>query len=284
MVYLIACFFLTYFAIRVENIPLAIDFKKIALKFKVSKHRAERLTHQFQLIASKLGCDFILEIASELPLKESYSRVLPTLYQLSDVDRTVLPCYLASEIIFTHCINKKIPLLILFNRTQLEKKEILYFLMEGENHIPFTEDKPCLVVFGDNLSCNASTPEYINDLNDLNLIELILANTATHPQYAGNRLSEWRDNPFLSFFDKANQDALLFSNRLEDLKALADKVGCSKQFPYEFFLRHIYASTLSTEFNRLQLMEETVILSGLERLSSTLSLRKNLWEEKTTVF
>lgn len=284
IVYLIACFFLTYFSIRVENIPLAIDFKKIALKFNVSKHRAERLTHRYQLIVSKLGCDFILNLASELPFKEKYSRLLPTLYQLSDVDRTVLPCYLVSEIIFAHCLNEKIPVLILFNRIQVEQKEIVYFLLDGEQYITFTEDKPCLVILGDNLSTKKSSKDYLNYLNDLNPIELILANTATHPQYAGNRLSALSDNPFLSLFDKKDEDALFFSNRLEMLKELADKVGCSKQFPLEFFLRHIYASYLSVEFNRLQLMVETVIHSGLDLLNHKSMLRKNMWEAKAIAF
>ncbi len=267
IVYLISCFFLTYFSVRVENIPLAIDFKRIALKFNVSKHRAERLTHRFQLIASKLGCDFILNIASELPLKKRYSNVLPTLYLLSDVDRTVLPCCLVSEIILAHCINKKIPVLILFNRVQLETKELIYFLLEGEDYITFTEDKPCLVILGDNLSTKKTSEDYINYLNDINPIELILANTATHPQYAGNRLSSLSNNPFLSLFDKSNDDATFFSNRLITLKELASKFGCSKQFPLAFFLRHIYSSKLSVEFNKLQLMVETEIHSGLTLLN-----------------
>lgn len=131
IIYLISCYFLTHFSIKDSYIPVAINYQELSSKFTVSRHRAERLIHRYQLLVAKFGCDFIMKIASELPFSEWYLHLLPSLCQLSDVDRYVLPCHIVSEIILEHCIKKNIPILFLFNRVNLTQRETVYpYLLE----------------------------------------------------------------------------------------------------------------------------------------------------------
>lgn len=264
IIYLISCYFLTHYAILDDNIPVAINFKEISYALTVSKHRAERLTHRYQLIVAKLGCDFIIKIASELPLSALYSKLLPKLHQLSDVDRYVLPCYIVSEIILQHCAKNSVNILFLFNRVNLEQNEMIYFLLNESRYVNLAQldSNYCLVISGTNYTTQPTSKDY---LQNLNLTELVLANTATHPQYSGSKLSAHRDNPFASLLNSNDIDATFFSNRITNLKEVADKFGCCKENPSEFLLNHIYASTTSFEINKL-ISHKKLIISGYNYL------------------
>lgn len=281
-IYLISCYFLTHFAICNDGIPVAINFNKISSEFNVSKHRAERLSHRFQLIVAKLGCDFIIKIASELTLAESYLRLLPKLLQLSDVDRYVLPCYLVSEIILEHAIKNNIPILLLFHRVSKTPHEVVYFLLNSHSYhdLPDLENDYCFVISGVNQTDQPTTRNYLTYLDNLNLIELVLSNTATHPQYSGSKLNYLQDNPFQSIFGLKDTEANFFSNRLENLKELAYKIGCCKENPSEFFLKHIYASKPCIEIDMLK-SKRALIISGKSLLAG--SSKENAWNEEAVL-
>ena len=282
LVYLISCYFLTQFAIRDNDIPLGINFNKISSEFNVSKHRAERLIHRYQLIVAKLSCDFISKIASELPLADSYSRLLPKLLQLSDVDRYVFPCYIVSEIILEHANKSNIPILLLFHRVKIAPHEVIYFLLNGPNYTDLTDFKNdyCIVILGVNQTTQSTSRDYLTYLDNLNLMELVTANTATHPQYSGSKLSHLQNNPFQSIFDVNDAEANFFSNRLQNLKELAYEIGCCKENPSEFFLQHIYASKLYLEINKLKSKKE-LIISGISILAG--NSKEKAWIEESTL-
>jgi hypothetical protein len=160
IVFVISCFFLTYFNIRSENIPVAIDLSFISKELNISKYRAKRLTHKYQQTVCKLGCDFIMKISGELNKNPNYFEILSKLHQVSDEGRIVLPCYIASEIIFHHCIKEKIPIFLCVNRKNSDSKEakdIVYFLLvsKGEKKhfslVPCAEylTSYCMVISGD---------------------------------------------------------------------------------------------------------------------------------------
>lgn len=263
-VFIITCFFLTRFNIRKENIPIAIDLKLISNELNISKYRAKRLMHKYQQIVSKLGCDFVIMIAKELSFK-NYSHVLPKLYQVSDEDRAVLPCYLVSEIIFYHCIQEKFPVFFIIKRltNRGESGEIINLLLIGKNKMEFSLEScksylshHCIVVSGemhyDAINSGESVEKYVNRVLEENPLKLILANMAMHPQYAGKKLEALRDNPFSlihSDANSANEDN--FKKDFMDMKQFAIKVGCSMQNPRTFLLRHIYTSKVSDEIQRL---------------------------------
>jgi hypothetical protein len=193
VVFVICCFFLTYFNIRSDNLPVAIDFAFISKELNISKYRAKRLTRKYQQTVCKLGCDFIVRISSELPTNSYYLEILPKFYQVSDEERTVLPCYIASEIIFHHSMKEKIPIFLCVNRKNSgskEVKDIIYFLLvsKGEkDHFSLVPCEKyltsyCMVILGDMEFDLLEYPQkYALNFLEKDPLKLIFANTATHP-------------------------------------------------------------------------------------------------------
>jgi hypothetical protein len=265
IVFVVSCFFLTYFNIRSENMPVAIDLVFIAKELSISKYRAKKLTQKYQQTVCKLGCDFIMKVSSELNTNLNYLEILPKFCQVSDEDRTVLPCYTASEIIFHHSIKEKIPIFLCVKRKRSNSKEIediVYFLLVGNGEKKYfslvsCEDyltSYCMVVSGDMEFDLLEHPQkYALNFLEKNPLKLILANTATHPQYSGKKLSEYRNDPFL-LIDPNEYTPNIASHKenLIDMKNFALSIGCSKENPSTFFLRHFYASQVIKEVNELK--------------------------------
>lgn len=266
VVFIISCFFLTHFSIRDNGIPAAINLNFISRELHISKYRSKRLTHKYQLIVCQLGCDFVIKIADDLPLEQGYSTVLSKLYQISDEDRVVLPCYIASEVVFHHAISKKKPVIFIINRINSngDIDAVIYFtlighdsglgfsLVSGDAHL----EQYCIVVFGvvylseDN---RYSLNNYINRIVTETPLKLILANTASHPQYSGKRLEKFKVNPFLIITDSSGQEVKsYYEGKLLNMQIFAMHNGCSKENPTTFLLKHVYASTVANEINRLE--------------------------------
>ena len=262
--FIIACCFLTHFNIRDDNFPVSINLKYISQEFHISKYRASRLTHRYQQLVCQLGCDFILTIAKELPTQLGYIELLPKLCKISDEDRKVLPCYIASEIIFYHSILEKIPILLIVRRIHQSatiNPELVYFLLVGKNNeMSYTLvdskaylSQPCIVVAGEMHYNHETIDSYIRRLLIENPLKIILANTASHPQYSGKRLEALRDDPFALIKTDDNQINIdRHVNELLNMKRYALDAGCSKQNPSIFFLRHIYANKIKDAIEQLQ--------------------------------
>ncbi|MGQ3892069.1 hypothetical protein [Legionella sp. CNM-4043-24] len=266
ILFIISCRFLTHFNIRDNNIPVAINLPRIASEYSVSKYRAKRLAHHYQQLVCKFGCDFIINIAHDLPKESNYTDVLPSLYKIADEDRAVLPCFVVSEIIFNHAIQEELPVLLIVNRFKAhdsERYDVIHFLMQGDDSefslLPCNSylAQHCLVVSGevyDNYAYNNESPEdYINRVLTENPLKLILANTSIHPQYSGKKLEAFRDNPFHSILsDCGKPRASKQENELIAMQNYAMASGCSKQNPSTYFLKHVYANTIANEINKLE--------------------------------
>lgn len=267
LIFIIVCRFLTHFNIRDNNIPVAIDLKKIASEFNISKYRSKRLMHRYQQLVCKIGCDFIINIAKELPRESNYTDILPSLYKISDEDRVVLPCYIVSDIIFNHAIQEKIPVLLIVNRfdTNQQRYDVIYFYLQEKNGSMKFSLKPCdkylmqhcMVVSGETYNSDrydVESPEnYISHVLTANPLKLILANTAIHPQYSGKRLESLRENPFHSTLSDCEKFITHEQEKkLVEMQNFAIHAGCSKQNPSIFLLKHIYANTVLNETNKLK--------------------------------
>lgn len=202
-----------------------------------------------------------------MPLESSYMELLPLLYKIADEGRAVLPCFIVSEIIFNHAIQEKIPTLFISNRFNGHTEQaydVVYFLLQGNDNFEFSLipckpplSQPCMVVSGevyDNpLENIESSRDYIYRVLSESPLKLILANTAIHPQYSGKLLEQFRDNPFHAIHSDGNKPALSKQEiNLACMQQFAQTMGCSKQNPTTFFLKHIYANTINNEINKLE--------------------------------
>lgn len=269
IVFIIVCRFLTHFNLRRKNIPIAIDLNLIASEFHISKYRSKRLMHRYQQLVCQLGCRFILNIAQELRPEPDYMELLSSLCRISDENRTVLPCYTVSKIIFNHMIINKIPMLFIVNRFEalsVQPYDVIHFLLQGNDNQEFSllpcsaySERNCIVVSGEVydgfFDKIESAENYILRVLNENPFKLILANTAIHPQYSGKKLISYKENPYCSNFSDKRQSHIN-KKEADELKAMqyfALNSGCSKQYPYTFFLKHIYANIVNHETNKMVL-------------------------------
>ena len=274
-VFIITCFFLSHFSIRNEGIPAAINLNFISRELHISKYRSKRLTHKYQLLVCQLGCQFVMTIASDLHPTLGYPSILPKLYQISDEDRMVLPCHIASEVVFHHAIYKRKPLLFIINRINANNEiiHVLYFLLIGHpNKMEFLLVNPtdylqehCMVVFGvvqHDVVLDDSLTNYVRHVLSETPLKLILANTASHPQYSGKRLEEFKHNPYLLITTTTDLECefkIIHAEKLLSMQLFAEHNGCSKTNPSTFLLKHVYANKVNDEINRLKEIHQNCV-------------------------
>lgn len=265
LVFIIAACYLTHFNIRDDNLPIAINLNYIAHEFHISKYRAKRLTHKYQQLLCFLGCDFILTISKELPSFFDYDKFLPKLYQIADEHRAVLACYFVSEVIFNHSLQNHTPVLLIVRRKQQPSNtitDVIYFLLTvTKNNSDYSISKKnqpllqenCIIVTGDAEYTEESISNYVERILHEGPLNIILANTASHPQYSGKNLVALRSNPFA--FEQEGQlteKMKQHQKKFMDIRHDAYLNGCCKENPTTFFLKHIYASNINNEIRQLE--------------------------------
>ncbi|CEG57506.1 hypothetical protein [Legionella fallonii] len=285
-IFIIVCYFLSHFNIRENQIPVAINLEYISREFHISKYRSKRLTHKYQQLICTLGCNFIIKIAHELPERYGFVNMLPTLYKTADEDRAVLPCYTVSEIILYHSIKEQLPILFVTHQLTEQKKhlqphKVIYFLLaktQNNNEFSLVPTKNflldyCMVVSGEvhykENSSIESPQEYINRVLWQTPLKLILANTASHPQYSGKKLEALRDNPFQCMeLGHDVENIKMHEHNLINMQQFALTSGCTKQNPSLFFLRHIYSSSIQEEISQLEKNYTGPVLEAYQVINS----------------
>ncbi len=110
-------------------------------------------------------------------------------------------------------------------------------------------------------------------------MRLLLANTAMHPQYAGERLRPLRDNPF-SGLESDHKE--LLNKSLNDMRLLAVEFGCHQAQPSTLFMKHVYASNIRAQISALESLKETKVHDAYQVAkfhSLNPSLGKINWKE-----
>ncbi len=270
IIFIITSYLLKIFCITENGLPISIDFKMLQEYLSISKSQARRLVQNYQTLLSKLGSDFILEIANEA-LTNNLAEILPKLLRQSDENRSVLPCHDATFAILSHAIIKETPLYIIIKRktttTTLDYIHVLFmgnsklndFSLVRLDNLKF-HNTPAMVVYGDVIydhhRASESIADYMNRFMSLGLKKILLANTAMHPQYSGERLAYLRHDPYQHIMCSDKQDnnandilpsitiaqALLNAN-----KELALAAGCCLENQSLFYLRHVFCNTLTDQ-------------------------------------
>lgn len=256
IIFIVACYFLAHFNIHREDILGTINLAMIADELNISKYKANRLKHKYQSLVCKLGCNFILTIAPDLKERVDYG-ILPQLYKIADENRAVLPCLMVTEVILYHCLQESIPIFLIIRRKVAENlQDVIYAVLGADTNrdtlFPVLAsqylEQPCLVISGHVKLPNFEMPSiYWKRLVKMPLLTVILANTASHPQYSGEKLIPFKENPFANLTTYPLQHA----ENLINLRQIALQEGCSQENQSMFFLRHIYASQVATEIKKI---------------------------------
>ena len=260
--------FISYFLCRfhivdTDNIPTSINYSKIAELLNLSRSYSKKLGHFYQKSLSEFSCKYIFQLLSELSGKHDLKHVLPQLYRQSDEGRMVLPCYCVTEIIVLHMINTSANLVLLVDIKNEEGKERMAFCFKGSKDInnfelsPLAEandNKPCVVMYGECVTTNVFFKEILQcELMALGIRQIILSNNAAHPQYSGETLKHFKDDPFRTLLDEEQNELpqadipLIenLSNELKQMKKLAENIGCTINNQGLFLLKHIYCHQIN---------------------------------------
>ncbi|MGA2655126.1 MAG: hypothetical protein ABSF18_04005 [Gammaproteobacteria bacterium] len=266
--FLILSYFLDFFSIREERMPIAINHKEISIHLFTSKYISKRITHDYQKKLTQLSTDFIIKISKETPSLNKINEIMPELKKISDEDRTVLPCHNVTLAILENMIIRELPLLIIAERKYNADKEIdkIMFLYSGnKNEYNFIFKKnvidfnmPCMVIRGEMVyndkNSIESQAQYSKRFMHTGVMNILLQNTAMHPQYSGAKLLTMRENPYLNLMHSKNPSILSTAKQQESIlityKNQAMVVGCCKENPKLFHLKHIFCNTLSAEIDK----------------------------------
>lgn len=263
IVYLASCFFLAHFSTKVNGILQSISLEAIGCELNNSKSQAKKLVQAFQNNICRLGLDFVQYLLNSLPQLAHYKKILPELIKESGDSRLVLPCFVASEIIFYHALSTQTPILLSVHRVgaQIKEEEIIYFVMIGgylAKYSLFDQKEyvlsACMVIEAEvNYRTNEeieSVEEYIHRLLKANPIQALLANTAMHPQYAGSQLHHLTHDPFITVLNPG--DKRIAEQSFNSMRQFATEWGCHKENSLTLFMKHAYSNSLQKQIHSLQ--------------------------------
>lgn len=273
--FLFFSYFLCAFNVRDhDNIPNSIDYVRIRALLGTGRSFAKKIVHRYQKQLSILSVKFIYQLADDLYCPFSCKKLLNMLQNATDGNREVLPFYVVNEIIFSHLFKYSFPLTLIINLKNCGYEKNLIFttqksypnrvveLLPGE-HDPTDLSKETLVLYGENNGYLThkveSSLELENRLNACGIFNIILANMAAHPQYAGKRLEMLKSNPFSYELQRIRNSPGLnaqyykflygLNSRFNSMKSLANRLGCTYKNRALYFIKHIYCDTI---FNQLE--------------------------------
>ncbi|MGD9152298.1 MAG: hypothetical protein PVG30_01390 [Gammaproteobacteria bacterium] len=272
--FLIQSYFLTKYKKSLGKNETYINYDNLINATNTNKKFVRKLVHDYQLKLSKASCEFVIDISniSKLP---NCTQILQSLQFNDDDGRYVLPCYDFMKVLLVNLFSHEFPILFIIERyLKKELKEIvpLVYVSEKQDKNDFVlNDKniplhtPCFVVRGSVSYDNffEETKNYIKRISALGVTDVLMLNMAQHPQYSGNLLSKYKDNPYKSTFE-----SLLLKNNLEgkeeellQMKEKALKSGCCKENPSLFYVKHVFCDTIKSQMDKLNIkcLEELIL-------------------------
>ncbi len=237
-----------------------IDHEKICTSSELSKKFSKKISRHSQQYLAEHSCDKIIEWAKFSKKPPNFIDELNKLLLHDDDDRCVLPCFYFTDVLVSVIKKLKFPILIVSKQSNSTISHILMVFIYSERKKKFIIIKenlssrfnsPCFVVEGITQNIYWVSPyNFIERFNNIGVEEIIMSNMAAHPQYSGERLTLYKDNPFIK------QDRLIQNNNmwtmLQNMKQLALINGCCKINKSLFFIQHIFCDTIEGRINKIR--------------------------------
>lgn len=261
--------FLSYFLCKYcmvdeENIPFTMDYQRIQENLYLSRSFSKRLVHYYQKYLSALSCDFVFQLLSDIEEYVKFNSILKMLHKRADEGRMVLPCFLVTKIILQHMIQKEESILLLCNLKIGVRGELVRYIFKGNKFTNSFELSSCtsennvVVLYGEHRQpLGNNIGKFLEEILAVGLKEIIFYNNAAHPQFSGQILLNFRENPFHQLLiEYKNENINLstvevnliteLSNTIYDYTHKAVQFGCIKDRPRLFLLKHIFCDTTKT--------------------------------------
>jgi len=247
----------TYKLTGAHNISQGIDYEKLCHGLNIaSKTLARKVACKLQRNISKNSCQFIFRLANELNLTLSSLDLLRALYSQDEVGRHLLASYEVTRIILQHAFKVKKHIKITVHCLGGDNGDVItFFLKPSRFHKHYVVSKKIkkyannsLISFS-GITCASkhtikSRKKYIAQFMHIGFEDVLLANMAQHPQYAGILLDAKKFNPYSNldingrqqqYLDVIKQSEQQFLNH----KNLSAKIGCNAENFTLFLLTHV---------------------------------------------
>jgi hypothetical protein len=255
--FIISCYILSkYNSLNEEGIPIAINQPKVMMGFDISRSLAKRFINNLQKNISSISCDFIIKITGELKeLSMEHKKILPLLKFTADEGRKALPCFEVTNVIVQHMRENDGEFVFLIHNANKKLINFPIFFkfinkeIEINNYSFINDNKKIYVVFKGvtNHDINKSIKLFTDKLISKGLDTIILANSATHPQYSGKNLYHLREDPFANI--SANNDI----ESIQKIEYLREKLHRYVKYSHEYgcevnnsnllFIQHIFCDS-----------------------------------------
>lgn len=254
--FLFSCYFLTFFQHRHPVGTPAISSDEVSEKTNIPRKFARELINYYRKLLADHSCDFITYCMEFLRCNPEDMNLLQKLRKNDDMGRAVLPCYFASKVLFSFILKKQIPFLILVQRLTrsgvdfvtmrfaFDKSKRKYVRSEL-SYDTSGYQQPSLVISGFTYYPNSTetTEDFINRFEEAGLQRIFLANMATHPQYGGKNLAQYRTNPFSAELYKQEPNAASWLDELVEKQSWSRNQGCAQTNSSLFLAEHISCDT-----------------------------------------
>ncbi len=239
----------------VENrIDLIANEKTVPTKLlsfkgsQVTKSFVENIDKHSRKLLSLYSIEYVQGIVNQLPLDNEVEELKVLAHAVRDDGngRSAIPCFAYMDILYRHCINKNIPILLKVSsvdpNTLLPGEFIyLYYEVDGgefkhrEDYQNAPQNLGVVVMESYAMGLvHLDNATLKRELLSHPLKENVLGNDAAHHQYAGDKQDKFRPK----------------NVRCEDYRSIALAKGFCKENPRLCYIDHVYADTL---FHQLQL-------------------------------
>ncbi len=267
IIFLITSHFLKkYCLIDNEEIPCAINYPLIKKSLFLGSTPARNLTNHYQLVLSKLSCAFVLNLLKSYSDEDGNYRFMQYFIREGDQGRRMLPYYNAVKILLSSAQTSGLPILfsvykVMGNRRvkwaflfKLNKTTHEYSLQKRSDMM--SSDESC-VVFKGTVFCENKNEEsvenYLTRLFSYKPNTVILDNAAAHPQYAGEKQAEFKEDPYKDLYSKiaAQEQTVKKADSMQQeffkAKEEAHRMGLSRENPSLFYIKHIFCDLVKNE-------------------------------------
>lgn len=249
--------FLTNFRVCNDLDNMIIDYDNMTMRLGLSKNLCRRLIHHHQKQLSALSCEFVLDLS--LDISPKLTNLLRLITHQDEDARTTLPCFLVMKVLMHYLTKNQTNILLVIKHTKSHEFTNLLYQYDNASQCYQRLTNPdanalrphCLVIHGvTQTSLNLET-EFLRECDNVGILNILMGNMATHPQYSGRKLVGLKNNPFLPLNICCDPDITTYASQLEEeflqLKELGTAHGCTEKNPDLFFIRHIFIDTLQNQ-------------------------------------
>lgn len=262
MFIILSHFLCKYCLVDRDRIPNAINYELIKQNFLIGSTPANNLANHYQSLLSSLSCDFIFEqlyYCDNLSPRNSFL-FLMLCSRIGDRNRKVLPYYYGIKVLINSNICSSLPIIIsIYSQGIGYKKHALFFKRNKLNDnivlcdIVEEKDKftPAIVFRGEtSYDIPYSIAEFKANILQFGLDNIILLNAAAHPQYTGETLSKYSEEPYNDICSNGRdiKDLVAANNKeLHGERIRANMMGCSRVNNQLFYIKHILCNSFYNE-------------------------------------